>query len=235
MKRSTVEQSTRTAPRITLHYLWQEILSTLSWDKGLFFTCKQLLINPGAAIREYIAGERKRYSNPIRFLVFATALASFVVIKLDLIGRALREDILASGDERAQQAQQEAIAFVYQYYNIIGFLTVPLLALITHAFFRRRGYNYAEHLTLAAFVTAEYTLLYLLATFGLYYYPALFNSMVQLVWFVYFTWAIVSFFPEKKWKAMGISVMINILYFLAIMLVAGVVGIAFKALSGTEG
>ncbi|MEO0332764.1 MAG: DUF3667 domain-containing protein, partial [Bacteroidota bacterium] len=97
MKRSTTEHITKTAPRITLHYLWQEILSSLSWDKGFFFTCKQLLINPGAAIKEYLAGERKRYSNPIRFLVFATALASFVIIKLDLIGRALGEDILASG------------------------------------------------------------------------------------------------------------------------------------------
>ena len=235
MKQSTTNYNPETAPRITLHYLWQEVLSSLSWDKGFFFTCKQLLINPGAAISEYLAGERKRYSNPIRFLVFATALASFVVIKLDLIGRALGEDILENGDEHAQQAQQEVIAFVYQYYNVIGFLMVPLLALITYVLFRRRGYNYAEHLTLAAFVTAEYTLLYLLATLGLYYYPALFNSITQLLWFVYFTWAIVSFFPEKKWKAVGIAVLINIIYFLTIMLVAGVIGIIFRTLSGAEG
>ncbi|MGB3589785.1 MAG: DUF3667 domain-containing protein [Tunicatimonas sp.] len=235
MEKSIIENTTEKPPRITLQYLWQEILGTLSWDKGFFFTFKELLIRPGKTIRAYLAGDRQRYSNPVRFLVFSTAIASFVIIKLDLVGRALDQGMLRTSDQQVQQSRQEVMTYLYQYYNFVMFLLVPLLALATYWFFRKRKYNYAEHLTFSAFISAEYTLIYLLTALGLYYYPALSDSISQLIWFVYLIWALVSFFPEKKWRTAGIAVLVNIIYFLGIALISLIGGIVLGALSGTEG
>ncbi|MEM6842955.1 MAG: DUF3667 domain-containing protein [Bacteroidota bacterium] len=229
MKRSTAENTSETTPRITIRYLWQEVLSTLSWDKGIFFTIKELLIRPGEAIHKYLAGERKRYSNPIRFLVLVTTIASFITIKLDLFRRLLSENSSPS-NEGDQQFVQDMILFLYQYYNIIMFLSVPLLAVLTYLFFRRWGYNYAEHLTLSAFLSAEYMVLYLFIIVGVYYQPLLFNNIGLVAWFGYIVWALVSLFPGKKWKIIGKGILISILQFLFSIMIGGVLALVYISL-----
>ena len=224
-----VKDTTEKSPRITLHYLWQEVLSTLSWDKGLFFTIKELLIRPGEAIRAYLAGKRNRYSNPIRFLVFTTAIASFITIKLDVFQSFFVENSDLLNDEK-QQLVQDVTLFVYQYYNIITFLSVPILAGLTYLFFRRREYNYAEHLTLSAFLSAEYMVLYIFTMAGSYFQPYLFNIIGLVVWFVYLTWGLMSFFPGKKWKIFSKITMIISLQSISYIIVGGILAFVFISL-----
>nr|WKN39832.1 DUF3667 domain-containing protein [Tunicatimonas sp. TK19036] len=214
-------------PRITIGHLWEEVLGTLSWDKGFFFTVKMLLLNPGKAIRDYLQGERKRYSHPIRFLVFTTAISTYAVIKLDLINKFYDEAGVLSIDEAGRQVQQQLVTFLYQYYNIITFLSIPLLAAFTYLFFLKKGYNYAEHLVLNAFLVAEGMLLYLVGSLGMYYFPTVFNTMYQFFWAVYISWGLISFFQLKTGKGIIKAVLVCLLNLLLMLVIGGVSGFLF--------
>ena len=69
-------------PRITFKSLFLFVLSVLNFERGIFFTIKELIIRPRVVIEEYLKKDRKKLVNPIRFLVFSTALAAFLNITL---------------------------------------------------------------------------------------------------------------------------------------------------------
>jgi len=68
--------------RITFKSLFAFVLSVLNFEKGILFTIKQLIIRPRVVIEEYLKKDRKKLVNPIRFLVFSTALSAFLSIAL---------------------------------------------------------------------------------------------------------------------------------------------------------
>lgn len=218
------------APRITTRYIWNEILRTLSWEKGFFFTAKELLLRPGTTIRAYLQGERKRYSNPLRFLVFVTAAVTLLTINLDLFGQLYDETGAWSAEETVLQTQQNVKNFIYQYFNIITFLSIPLLAALSYLFFRRKGYNYAEHLVLNTFLLTEGMLIYLLIVPGLYYYPAIFNLVYQLAWLAYFVWGFLSFFQERSRKGVIKIILFCVLSNFVLMLLGGIISIFYSLL-----
>jgi hypothetical protein len=62
---------------------WGEVVSDFldnffNLDKGFLFTFWQLLKKPGTVGRSFIRGERKKYTNPIRYLIIAVAIQAFM-------------------------------------------------------------------------------------------------------------------------------------------------------------
>lgn len=68
--------------RITFKGLMGFILSILNFEKGILFTVKELLVRPRVVIEEYLKKDRTKLVNPIRFLVFSTALSTFLSLIL---------------------------------------------------------------------------------------------------------------------------------------------------------
>lgn len=68
--------------RITFKSLMGFVLSILNFEKGILFSIKELILRPRIVIEEYLKKDRKKLVNPIRFLVFSTALATFLSIIL---------------------------------------------------------------------------------------------------------------------------------------------------------
>lgn len=66
-KRSTLE-------RIDRKYIWNEISSVLNFDKGIFYTVRELIIRPGKTVREFLIYDRKRLVKPIIFVIFSSLL-----------------------------------------------------------------------------------------------------------------------------------------------------------------
>jgi len=46
--------------------------------KGLFFTFWTLIVNPGKVGKSYIKGQRKKFTNPARYLIIAIAIQAFL-------------------------------------------------------------------------------------------------------------------------------------------------------------
>jgi len=71
-----------TLKRITFKSLMGFVLSVLNFERGILFSIKELIIRPKSVIDEYLKNDRKKLVNPVRFLVFSTAIATFLNIAL---------------------------------------------------------------------------------------------------------------------------------------------------------
>src|SRR5688572_4842962 len=72
--------------RFTVKHFAHELFHAFTHtDKGVFFLSKELLLRPGKVAREYNSGMRKKYFNPITFLLIVTAIQIFVVKKTEIL------------------------------------------------------------------------------------------------------------------------------------------------------
>lgn len=69
--------------RIDGKYIWNEISSVLNFDKGIFYTIKELFIRPGKTVREFLIYDRKRLVKPIIFVIFSSL---FFIISQQIFG-----------------------------------------------------------------------------------------------------------------------------------------------------
>ena len=69
--------------RINGKYVWSEISSVLNFDKGIFYTIKELFVRPGQTVREFLIYDRKRLVKPIIFVIFSSV---FFVLAQQILG-----------------------------------------------------------------------------------------------------------------------------------------------------
>ena len=55
--------------RIDGHYVIHEIEHVLHFERGIFYTIKELFTNPGQIIRNYLSEDRNRLVKPIIFII----------------------------------------------------------------------------------------------------------------------------------------------------------------------
>jgi len=131
-------------PHDVLHSIWHV-------DKGILYTLRTMVRRPGPTIREYLAGKRVDHFRPLALLFFITGLYA-------LLSSALHINMLPPRDpampEVAYQLQASSTTFFMKYLNWFYVATVPAWALAARLFLRRGGFNYAECLIIAAFITA---------------------------------------------------------------------------------
>lgn len=190
--------------RITNKAVWEEVRSKLiHYDSGFLFTVWQLARRPGYAIREYLDGKRVMHVKPVKFLLWSTALNFLVFHLLGL------DTQMAQALQNGQNGKigMKFTQYIFEHPAIMIFLMIPNIALCSWLYFRRKGYNYAEHFVLNAYLMGEVSL------FGVISNPVVklmgtANSVFDLkmlalmgIWVLYFGWGYVQFFqPERrKW------------------------------------
>ncbi len=189
--------------RFSLKHALHEFIHTFTHvDSGIFFLIRELFLWPGIVAKEYIDGQRKKYFNPVQYLILAVAAATFLSVKFNLMGPDLSPispEVYGELSEKAKVFLQFR-EYIYKYFNLILFLAVPVMALFSWLFYRKSGYNYAENLILNVFLAAQRTLMFILLAPFLYFLKSLwfiFIVIYYLWWIVYFGWAYVQFFNQK--------------------------------------
>jgi len=141
------------APRLTMRLVAHDVAKHFfDVESGWLRTVRELTLAPGAMIRRYVQGHRKVYTNPVAYLVLATAMS--VVIQ-NLVGFHDRMVTIAQSNTLDSPLQMEFVnrftelVFQYSLYLSIGLL-VPM-ALLVRVFFRRSGYNLAESFVFALY------------------------------------------------------------------------------------
>ena len=69
--------------RIDRGYIWKEISSILNFDKGIFYTIRELFLRPGKAVEEFLLYDRKKLIKPIIFVIFSSVV---FIIAQQLLG-----------------------------------------------------------------------------------------------------------------------------------------------------
>jgi hypothetical protein len=213
--------------RLTLGHFFHEFFHAFTHtDKGIFHLLFGLLTRPGLVALDYIEGKRKKYFNPFTF--FLIMMGIFVLS--NRISNPVSQEIhVPAGIMNIpdETAKNKAIAmfirggevrnFTTANGNIISMIAIPMIALIFWLSFKKRKYNYAEHLTANLMFTSFANIFFTLIVFPLQKltagtpYSFLFTSLGLILQVGYYTWAYSGLLQVKTFggglKVFGVSLL----------------------------
>ncbi|WP_163715496.1 DUF3667 domain-containing protein [Mangrovibacterium lignilyticum] len=209
-------------PKIGMKYIRRDIQQgLLNFDVGLLFSLKELFTRPGHSIREFIEGKRVHHYKPLSMVVILATVHSFIIHYLGM--HILEVDTANVADTFA--GIERATNWMENNYSISLLVTVPFFAVLSFVYFRKQGYNLAEHLVLNAFTAAQriaVKLLFIPLDYAFPSYSLLFDRLITLISIGLYCWVFIQFFCRlRKWKVViaGLVVYLGaLLIFLLIIL-----------------
>lgn len=71
-------QNDQKPSRITWAVIWADFLSVMNFERGVLYTLRGLLFHPKQTIDEFLYQSRWNHANPMRLLIFSTAVISLM-------------------------------------------------------------------------------------------------------------------------------------------------------------
>ena len=115
-----------------------------------------------------------------------------------------------------------------KYYNFLILMQLPFYALATSMVYKKFCYNFAEHLTLQTFTTAQSTVISTLLMLSIFITGKTTGTMISLMGFVttsFQIFAFMQFFKEKSFKGFFKALLANtvgillFIFFIAILVI----------------
>ena len=191
--------------RIDGHYMIHEIEHIFHFERGFLYTVKEILINPGQTVRNYILENRSRLVKPVIFII----LTSLIYTLINHYFHIEEEYVKSEGLEKSTVGK--ILKWIQENYGYANILIGAFIALWLKVFFKKYGYNFFELLIMLCFVTGVAMLLFAFFAFieGLFHFKLFLLAGIIAV--LYSIWAIGNFFEKRK---IGIYVKALISYFL---------------------
>ena len=178
--------------RINGLYIIHEIGHILHFERGILYTIRELITNPGQNVKTYLTENRNRLVKPIIFIIITSLIYSICNSLFHF-----EEDYVTKLDHNnsARVAISKWIQGHYGYANIIMAI---FIALWVKLFFRKYKFNIFEILILLCFVMGMGMLF--LSVFGIIQSLTSINLIIiaSIVCLVYTTWAIGQFHEKGK-------------------------------------
>lgn len=132
-------QSTSTH-RFSLSHVFQHdfIHGIFHFDKGFFYTIKELFSRPGHSIREYVQGKRVKHFNYFATIILLLTIGYFLKKWTKIETSALYDQTMVTG----------LFKILKDYSKIAIFLHVPIVALASYLLFKKSKQNFTENLVL---------------------------------------------------------------------------------------
>ena len=143
--------------RITFRNFFNHDLlhGTFHIEKGMLFTAKESLVNPGRAALDYISGKRKRYYNVFLLILITIGVMIFIRHVDELFND---YDSLAVHNKMIpNEASKKLDKIITQ--KIFIFLFVPLASINSFLLFRRKKLNLSEHFIVSGMILLGIVLL----------------------------------------------------------------------------
>ncbi|MCT4011972.1 DUF3667 domain-containing protein [Elizabethkingia anophelis] len=179
------------------------------FDKGFFFTIKELFTRPGHSIREYVQGKRVKHFN-----YFATILLLLTIIYfVKKWAKIESSDLFDTNVKGLLKVQKD-------YSKITVFLNIPIIAFISFLLFQRSKQNYTENLVLNMYLLCGLTVISLILPICMIFtdnkeFLFIVNYFVTALVFLYiiiFYYQYFSVFNYKKYDLIIRIILISILY-----------------------
>lgn len=223
--------------RLNMHHIWHDLQhGLLHFDNGIFYTIKQLLTRPGHTIREFVNGKRVRHFKPL----------SFVIILATIYGLLYHLLIPNSFDVKNIHPSQNILGIYEKVINwsLAHFAYATLIMIVSttvasYRFFKKQGYNIAEHLVLNTYYRGLVLVISLLLFPVLYIFHSrdserlkIYVPMFQMIDFVLMYWCYMQFFNKlTKVKSLGLTLLVYIFMAAINMMIAIIAGLIANALS----
>lgn len=218
--------------RFTLRQIIRDLISMITnVDNGFWFTMKELFIRPAEVIDSYLSGATRRYYNPFRYYFIIIAIGALLQLSLglfDLQQAEIRKTLNPNMSEEALQQQLAIMEYVKKFLNIIPLFILPFIALAFKWLFRKRKWNFAEHLISTTFIYGQTSILGLIPLLVFYFVPQYIGwgfPLSILLSTLYFTYTYQKAFQLSVWSAFIRSLLAIIIGFAVMILFMGLLGI----------
>ena len=221
---------------INFHFLWHDIQhSLLHFDKGIFFTLKQLFTRPGHSIREFLEGKRVRHLKPVSFVIIMATIYGLISHSLHL-----NEDLIRNVAITKTDATNTAVKindWVATHYAWVSLLWLPFYSWGSFLAFKKQGYNFTEYMVLNAYLAGQKLAVRLLLIPLIYFTKgtngvALVTTIITIVDFVLNYWVYAQFFNKvSRIKAFFLTVLSYLIPLLTFIIIAVVAVAIHGALS----
>ena len=211
----------KTLSKIDGSYIISEIVSVLNFDKGIFYTIKELLIRPGESVHKFIHKDRNRLVKPIIFVIVCSLIYTLTQQLLKF------EDGYVNAGGFGDSAVTNIYDWIQKNYGYANILMSIFIAFWIKLFLKKYNYNFFEIIILLCFVMGIGMLIY--TTFGII--ESITNAKIlqvgAIIAFIYTSWAIGQFFDKSK-KLNYLKALLAYLlgmisfYFLAVILGLGI-------------
>ena len=181
--------------RIDRQYITEEISNVLNFDKGIFYTIKELFIRPGDTVKKFVDGDRKRIVKPIIFLIICSLIYTIGQQFLSYEAGYIKYNIEDRDSTPIMVQLFEWFSKNYGYANII---MAVFIAMWIKLFFKKYNYNFYEIYILLCYIMGISVLIYTLLGIleSIINFPVL--QLGIFISLIYSTWAIGQFFDRKK-------------------------------------
>jgi hypothetical protein len=229
--------------RFTLaHFAHETTHAVTHTDKGILLLIKEMFVRPGIVAREYVQGKRKKYFNPITFLLILMAVQVYAVKKTDFYGKFTRqvqqtyqEMIKATPNgkraakefnKQMEKADRQA-TLATDNNKLLTVIFIPFLSLLTWLFFRKAGFNYAENLIFNVLINGQMIVFFVLVCI----IPVIVKpSFVVWVMYIYmlgsWVYSIIAYkqFYSQRWgKTIFKGMTVQISYFVILTLASNAI------------
>ncbi len=219
-------------PRITLKNLIHNLFAIITnVEHGFWFTFKALFTRPEQVIREYIAGNRVKYYHPIRYFIIWMGISTLLSLStgvFDTIVSQFNQISPMADDPEIVRQQAEMQKRIKAFLNFIPLLLLPFLSAVSFWMFRKRSYNYAEHLTMITFMTSQVTIIGI-PIIGIYYFfPSILTysfAISILVNAIYFGWIYHRLFQLKRLSSILVGLAVAFFGLVLMYIILGILGI----------
>lgn len=180
--------------RIDGHYIIHEIEHVLHFERGILYTIRELIINPGQNIRNYLSENRSRLVKPIIFIILTSLIYSLTISIFHI------EDgyVKFEGDSTKYTAQLKITKWIQSHYGYANLIMGVFIALWVKLFFKKHKLNLFEILIMLCFVMGMGMLIF--SVFGILQGLTNINlmSIGGMVGIAYCSWAIGNFYGKTQ-------------------------------------
>ncbi len=203
--------------RIDANYIKHEIEHVLHFEKGIFYTIKELIIRPGKNVREFFTENRNRLVKPIIFIIITSLIYTIINHYFHIEEQYIQQDGLD------HSTIGKMMIWVQEHYGYANIILGIFIAFFIKLFFRKSYYNIYEIIILLCFIMGISMLIYSIfaAIQGLFHINII--QIGGILALVYTTFAIADFFDKTKvknyFKALAAYILGMIAFLLSITLI----------------
>ncbi len=137
--------------------------SVFQVNKGFVYTLIELLVRPGASIRDFLNGKRKSHFKPIAYVLTFSTLY-FIISRI--VGEHTWMNEFISGFSKVSNSTESRLemplflTWISENFAYATLLLLPVFSFASYLSFKGLGRNYLEHFVLNSYITGQQAIFY---------------------------------------------------------------------------
>ncbi len=205
--------------KLNAHFIWHDIQHGLfHFDKGMYYSAKELYSRPGHSIREFIEGKRIHHFKPISLVIVLATIYGLLYHSFEI-------NLFTTDEKEISKLDMDVNNWMAQHYYWLTLATIPIYTLGTFVSFRSQGYNYIEYFVLNTFKASQRLILHIVTFPILVHFNATptIKTVMALLYLsdiILIYWTNFQFFNKlSKVRVLALSILSHLIFLVAFMVV----------------